>query len=321
MHDDPGGHVTALLIATAGGHLTQLLTLSTRFSVDTDDAVWVSVPTAQSRSVLADRSVIWARYSSPRDIRAFVEHLALARQVLKARRFDLAISTGASLAPAFFAAARSKGLPCHYIESATRVDGPSMSGRLVSLIPGVRLYTQYDAWAGRRWRYGGSIFDQWRTAPRTVPRPLRRAVVTTGSARGFPFSRLVAAARRVLPPDCEVTWQIGEASPEGLTGRVAAELNSAELSAAIADADVIISHAGTGSVITALAAGRCPVLVPRATEYHEHVDNHQFELAAMLAQRELAIVRSPDALSPHDLELAAALDVLAAPTAPFALRP
>ena len=44
-------------------------------------------------------------------------------------------------------------------------------------------------------------------------------------------------------------------------------------------ADVIISHAGTGSVIPALKIGKKVIVFPRLAKYGEHVDNHQLELA------------------------------------------
>ena len=44
-------------------------------------------------------------------------------------------------------------------------------------------------------------------------------------------------------------------------------------------ARVIITHAGAGSVLTSLSSNASVVVVPRQRRYHEHVDDHQFELA------------------------------------------
>lgn len=309
----------SLFIATAGGHLTQLMALSARLPALGDDALWVTVPTAQSRSLLAGRDVIWAEYGRPRDLRALAAHYALARTVVRRERFAVALSTGASLAPPFLAAARSRRIPCHYIESATRVAGPSLAGRAVSRLPGIHLYTQHEIWADHRWAYRGSVFDGWRATPVDPPRPIERAVVTAGSARGFPFRRLLEAARRVLPPDCAITWQTGEADVVGLRGRVAREFSAGELGDAISTADVIISHAGTGSAVAALEAGVLPILIPRLAERGEHVDDHQTELAAMLNRRGLAIVRTPEDLTEGDLQVAAGTRIAAVQPEPFRL--
>ncbi|MFZ1993088.1 MAG: glycosyltransferase [Solirubrobacteraceae bacterium] len=54
-------------------------------------------------------------------------------------------------------------------------------------------------------------------------------------------------------------------------------------------AEVVISHAGVGSAVTAIRAGRKPVLLPRLARYHEHVDDHQLQLAQAFRQRGLAL--------------------------------
>lgn len=45
------------------------------------------------------------------------------------------------------------------------------------------------------------------------------------------------------------------------------------------EADIIITHAGTGSVIPSLKLGKKVIVFPRQKQYHEHVDDHQFELS------------------------------------------
>ena len=43
-------------------------------------------------------------------------------------------------------------------------------------------------------------------------------------------------------------------------------------------ANLIISHAGTGSVIPPLKLGKKVIVFPRLEKYHEHLDDHQLEL-------------------------------------------
>ena len=45
------------------------------------------------------------------------------------------------------------------------------------------------------------------------------------------------------------------------------------------EADVIISHAGTGSVIPLVKQNKKVIVFPRLEKYNEHLDNHQLELA------------------------------------------
>lgn len=42
--------------------------------------------------------------------------------------------------------------------------------------------------------------------------------------------------------------------------------------------DIVITHAGTGSVIPPLKLGKKVIVFPRREKYHEHLDDHQLEL-------------------------------------------
>lgn len=72
-------------------------------------------------------------------------------------------------------------------------------------------------------------------------------------------------------------------------------LDWAPLTNRMHDADVVITHAGVGSAVTAIRAGKKPVLVPRLARYGEHVDDHQLQLAERLADFGLAVVCTPEA--------------------------
>jgi UDP-N-acetylglucosamine transferase subunit ALG13 len=49
-------------------------------------------------------------------------------------------------------------------------------------------------------------------------------------------------------------------------------------------ADHVITHAGVGSVMTAVRLGKVPIVVPRRRDLGEVVNDHQFELAAELSK-------------------------------------
>jgi UDP-N-acetylglucosamine transferase subunit ALG13 len=46
----------------------------------------------------------------------------------------------------------------------------------------------------------------------------------------------------------------------------------------VKEADLVISHAGAGTLIHLLRLGKIPVVMPRRKKYGEHVDDHQVEL-------------------------------------------
>ncbi len=58
-----------------------------------------------------------------------------------------------------------------------------------------------------------------------------------------------------------------------------------EVEAIQREARVIVAHAGIGSVIDALKAGRPLVVVPRLKRFGEHNNNHQLDLAGAVERR------------------------------------
>lgn len=51
------------------------------------------------------------------------------------------------------------------------------------------------------------------------------------------------------------------------------------------EADVIITHSGTGSIINSLRKQKKIIIIPRMQKYGEHVDNHQLELAKVFNEK------------------------------------
>jgi len=50
------------------------------------------------------------------------------------------------------------------------------------------------------------------------------------------------------------------------------------------DADLIISHAGTGALIGALKLEKQVIAVPRLAQYGEHIDDHQTQISGVLTE-------------------------------------
>lgn len=315
--------MTALLVANDGGHIMQLHTLQRRLDI-TDDVLWMTPRTAQTESLLAGERVRWTRPCPTRDVSAVLRNTWDARDVFDEVDVSIVVSTGAALALAVLPQARLHGVPCVYIESATRVTGPSLSGRVLARVPGIRTYSQSDALSSRRWQFLASPWDVYETdattvsAPRSETRAVPRvhSVVVSLGTSPYGFRRLVERLVEILPPGAEVLWQTGATDVAGLGIDARAHVPAAELREAIERADVVVSHAGTGAALAALEAGRCPILVPRRANRHEHVDDHQLQIALDFALRDLAVVRDVGHLKHDDLLLAAARTVVRRPDLP-----
>jgi UDP-N-acetylglucosamine--N-acetylmuramyl-(pentapeptide) pyrophosphoryl-undecaprenol N-acetylglucosamine transferase len=300
--------MATLLVANTGGHLKQLHELRPRLQVD-DDVIWATFDTPQSRSLLAGERVLYVRPTGTRDVRHVLTNSLVATGLLARLQIDRVISTGAAVALAFLPVARALGIPATYIESATRTTGPSTTGRLLARVPGVALYTQHTLWADERWQYAGSVFDGYTSSfKRFPPQQLGRVVVTLGQ-HDYGFRRLVERLVAILPAEADVLWQTGRTDVSGLGIDARASVPGDELRAAIATADVVVSHAGIGSILGALEARRCPVIVPRCVEHGEHVDDHQLDIADALRGTDIAVARECEELTLADLLFAASLKV------------
>lgn len=304
--------MTTLFLATTGGHLQQLDFLAPRLPPDGDE-VWVTDENEQSRSLLRGRPVEFVPYVGVRAAADVARCVPTAHRLWREYGVTRVVSTGSGIALGYLPYLASRRVACHYIESATRVSGPSLTGRVLRAVPAVHLYAQYRRWAGRRWRYRGSAFDGFEVRRVPLPagdRPLR-VVVTVGVAPEYGFSRLLDHLVPLLAADgdlaaatgrrVEVLWQTGTTPTGHLPITAVPFLPMGRLRDAVAGADIVVSHAGTGSALVALFAGRWPVLASRSAAHGEQVDDHQAELAAQLHEQGLALHREADRIDVDDL--------------------
>jgi UDP-N-acetylglucosamine--N-acetylmuramyl-(pentapeptide) pyrophosphoryl-undecaprenol N-acetylglucosamine transferase len=306
--------MTTLFVATTGGHLAQLDGLSRRIPVD-QDSIWVTHANEQSTSLLADRDVEYVPYIGFHSVPDVLKAVPHAHRLHRERKITRAVSTGSGIALAYLPYLAARGVTCHYIESAARVTGASATGKLLRRVPGVHTHTQYPHWADPGWHYGGSSFDVYQPQRHEQPRKLSdvvRVVVTVGTAGEFPFRRLMEPLTVLLGEDgplskatelpVEVLWQTGCTPVADLGIAATPFLPAAELNAALAKADFVIAHAGTGSAMAVLDGGRFPLLALREERYGEAGDDHQKDLAAELSRRGLArTIPDPAELTADDL--------------------
>jgi UDP-N-acetylglucosamine--N-acetylmuramyl-(pentapeptide) pyrophosphoryl-undecaprenol N-acetylglucosamine transferase len=293
-----------LVVSSGGGHLTEALHLVHSLD-DVDQIHWAVPASGQSQTLLAGQSVWPIADVGPRQLGASLRLLPRAHRLLRKLRPTLVVSTGAAPAVPFLLTATLHGIPAHYVESLTRIERPSLTGRILATVPTIRCYSQQHTF-GRRWLPIASPFDAYSAgAEADGVAPIRRVVVTVGTMRDYPFRSLVERALQLIPGDAEVLWQTGSTSVADLPITARPLVPVAEMRSAMAEADVIIGHAGCGTALDALALGRVPVLVPRRSARGEHVDDHQAQLAHHLAARGLAVAAEADELTLAHLQRAA----------------
>jgi UDP-N-acetylglucosamine:LPS N-acetylglucosamine transferase len=154
--------IDVLLVCSTGGHLLQLVALEEVWG----DAsrMWVTFDKSDARSLLRSEEVVFA--FGPTN-RAFgrtaavntLRNVLLAWRVISARRPAVVLTTGAGVAVPFAWVGRLRGARVVYVESLTRIDGPSLSCRLIAPVA-ARVYGQWPEFtkAVPRARYEGNVF-------------------------------------------------------------------------------------------------------------------------------------------------------------------
>ena len=146
----------ALLVCSPGGHLQQMLTLAPAWR-DLEHH-WVTLRAPDTEYELANEPVTYAHGPTNRSLSALARNALLARTVLREFDPDVVLSTGAALAVPFLLGARLRGARAVYVESFTRVNDLSLSGRVVYPFADA-VFVQWPSLAARRprARHVGSV--------------------------------------------------------------------------------------------------------------------------------------------------------------------
>lgn len=118
-----------LLVCSSGGHLTQLLALKPWWQ--DHERRWVTFDTQHARAALDGEDVRYGFSPTTRNIGNLLRNARMARRVLAEYRPDVIFSNGAGMAVPYFAFARAFGARTAYLEVIDRIDGPTLTGRLV----------------------------------------------------------------------------------------------------------------------------------------------------------------------------------------------
>jgi UDP-N-acetylglucosamine:LPS N-acetylglucosamine transferase len=146
-----------LLVSSTGGHLLQLVAL--REAWDGFERVWVTFDAADSRALLAGEQVVHAHGPTNRNVPNLLRNLVLAWRVVREVRPGAVVTTGAGVAVPFAWVGRLFGARVVYVESLTRIEGPSLTYRLIRPVVS-RTYVQWPELRLRGALYRGTVFDR-----------------------------------------------------------------------------------------------------------------------------------------------------------------
>lgn len=305
MSDISAPSSKALLICSTGGHLSELVRIEERMGVN-PDSLWLTFDTPQSRQLLAGRRVHHLPYIGPRDLKGTMAALPVIRSILRAERFDAAVSTGAAIATAALPMAALSRVPATYVESVCRLHGPSATGRILQRMPGISLRTPHPRWATGRWGATDSILTDFRSEAvpdRSAP---QRLFITLGTIQGYRFDSIIDSVLASGYANEHTVWQLGDTPrSDRLPGTVHDYLSPAEFAAAARSADVVVSHAGVGTLLELLGMGIYPIQAVRRASRGEHVDDHQIEIAELVNTTDIGLAVEGPELTAATIEHAA----------------
>lgn len=302
------------LAASGGGHVRQILDL---------EPLWQDYP-----HIFVTEDTALGRSIAEKHPGAFVSHVALgqarlgapfamlwnaARNCLQSLRIvmkhkpDVVITTGAGSMVFTVLWARLRGARIVLIDSFARFDKPSAFARIAGPLAHVRI-AQAEA-SARHWP-GAIVFDPFRILDTPRPHKKKLLFATVGATLKFPrlVDLVIKARDSGLLEDYEVIVQTGEGGipaspPPGITFHET--LPFEQVKQILRDADYVVCHGGTGSLITALREGCRLIAVPRRFDLAEHYDDHQAEITGAFRDRGLLETADTDA------EFAAAFTTLA----------
>lgn len=104
----------------------------------------------------------------------------------------------------------------------------------------------------------------------------------------FAFDRFVAAVDdwAAAHPDTPVLIQIGSGAYEPKVAAFVRMMPPALYKQRIQQAKLFVAHAGMGSIIAAIQAGKPLLMMPRRFDLGEHTTDHQFATLAKFADRD-----------------------------------
>jgi UDP-N-acetylglucosamine transferase subunit ALG13 len=298
-----------LLVASNGGHLEQIVRLAAAGQISAD-SVFVTFDSPQARFLIDGRPHCFVPEVGQRDLMGVVRAIPTFSRLLSDSSFAGVVSTGAALAIPAFLSARFLGLPTLYVESVSRVDGPSLTGKILSRSRlATHLRCQHPGWQTSRWRHEGSVLESY-VAKEKESVGYRSAFITLGTLKKYSFPAMVKSVLATGAANELTVWQTGSTVYDNLPGRVFDYMGTIEFDRLALNSDVVVSHAGVGSVLRLLSLGVFPILIVRRSSRGEQIDDHQEQIARLIEVNGLGLVREVDDLTYADFEKASKMKVV-----------
>lgn len=257
------------------------------------DHFFVTQQTPLSESIALDHRLhhvpdiaLGLLHRSPRAWYEYVHNLALSLRILLTEWPDIIISTGAGSVLNTLLLGRLLGRRIIFLETFAHTRTPSLTGRLISPLAHAHL-VQWPALAKRfpRATVISPLVETGQSIPPKDP-SIRQVLVTVGTHG--PFDRLVHEVEHLhlsgkLAGPVVVQTGPGGYQPDGI--RCFESCHQQEMELLLQQSHLLITHAGTGSILSGLKAGCKVIAITRQARFGEHYDDHQVEILEEMQSR------------------------------------
>lgn len=125
------------LVCSSGGHFYQMQQLKPWWGKHKH--FWVSFDTPDVKAGAIDEKIHFGYFPENRNIVNAFRNLILAFKILHREKPNIIFSTGAGIAPPFFLVGKLMGTKLVYLETASYIGMPTLSGRMIHFIADVFL--------------------------------------------------------------------------------------------------------------------------------------------------------------------------------------
>ena len=279
------------LACSGGGHLRQILLLNNVYKDLDHYFVTQRTPLAESTSQehrvhFVPDIALGLLTKSPRAWWSFLRNLSRSFAILWKERPTVILSTGAGTALNTLMLGRLFGANVIFLETFAHTQTPSLTGRLVAPLAHAHL-VQWPALKERfpRARVISPLSETGRTIPEKPPED-QRTLVTVGTHG--PFDRLIREVEKAVMEgkiSAGVVAQVGSGGHKSTRFKCFESCDPQEMERLLNESRLLITHAGTGSILSGLKAGCRVIAITRQAAHGEHYDDHQVEILDEMVSR------------------------------------
>ncbi|ALM76395.1 PssD/Cps14F family polysaccharide biosynthesis glycosyltransferase [Thermococcus barophilus] len=278
------------IICSHGGHLTEMLYLMDAFK--NHDVFFVTYDHPRTRGLPYKKYLFPNFGEKPFKI---ITYLPKIVNVITKEKPDIMISNGAEIAVPFFYLGKILGIKTIFIECYTRIDEPTITGRLVYPLSDYFfvLWPEMLQPYGKKAKYVGGLFKKIKRNVNLDEKKNQIFVITGTHYLGF--ERLVKAIDMIAK---DFTYrfiiQLGHTPyrPKNAEYFIFIKEDK-EIKKLMRLSKVVITQ-GAMSLIDALMNGSTVIAFPRLSTFGEHINDHQLTFSKKLEKKGLVRVATDE---------------------------